>query len=405
MKQIVILCFGLILACGGEPPAPPVALDSAGVSIVQNFGPTWSREEAWRVAPIARIDIGGSTTDPNYQLTRIVGSTQLDDGSIVVAVGGTQELRWYDANGNWRHSAGGTVTFASIEWIGRLGAQAVMVFDFGNLRLSVYDSEGQIQQSRTLVVTFQASPSSAKGVFNDSSVLAVRDVKSWAPTMIRAGSTPEGLVRGPAAAFRYGADGAFLNSVGSFQGAQRIFSTGQGRFVRVTPPPFGRTTVFAASNDRFYVGTQDEYELSVYDVQGGLTGILRLDRPNAPTTEQDIGRYKRGRLAGVHELQKADREAELDALPYPETMPAHGPIRVDGDGNLWVADPRPFGDERQVWNVFDSEHRMLGTVELLRDLVVHEFGSDYVLGSMTGEDRIQHLQLYELEKPEERGDS
>jgi hypothetical protein len=373
--------------------------DSAGVTIIQNFGGMWTRGNAWQVAAEPSLAIGRATADSNYRLSRVIGATRLDDGTIVLADGGTQELRWFNRDGGFVRSVGGNTVFASLEWIGRLGSNSVIVFDFGNLQLSVYGAAGEPLQTGTLVVTFQASPSSVKGVFGDSSVLAVRDVRSWAPTMIRSGATPEGLVRGPTAAFRYHTSGTFLSSAGTFRGAQRIFSKGQSRFVRVTPPPFGRTTVFAVSEDHFFVGTQDEYELRAYDMDGQLATIVRLERENTPTTQADIDRYKRARLAGVHELQRPDREMELDALPYPETMPAFGPIEVDAAGNLWVASARPFGDERSVWTVFDTQHRMLGTVEIPRDLTVHEIGHDYVLGSVVGEDAVDRVQLHRLDKP------
>ena len=397
MKRLLVLGASLIIACGGEPPAPPIVRDSSSVTIVQNFGPSWTSNERWYVDDSPLVDIGAAT-GPEYQLSRVIRSTRLEDGTIVVADGGTQDLRWYDANGNHIRSIKGSTTFASVEWIGRLGSSSVIVFDFGNLRLSVFDGAGELQQMGTLVVTFQASPSSVKGVFADSSVLAVRDVKSWAPTMIRSGEAPEGLVRGPSAGFRYSADGTFMNSVGTFLGAQRIFSKGRSRFVRVTPPPFGRTAVFAVSNDRFYVGTQDKYEVSVFGLDGSLRTIVRLERENTPTTEADIDRYKRARLAGVHELQKEDRQRQLDALPFPETMPAYGRIEVDLEGNLWVADARPFGDGPNRWTVFGPDHRILGAVDTPRDFVVHAIGSDYVLGSVREDDK-DHVRVYRLVKP------
>ncbi len=157
--------------------------------------------------------------------------------------------------------------------------------------------------------------------------------------------------------------------------------------------------MFAVSGDRYYVGEQDEFEIRVHDPNGAVTGILRLVIDSVPVTPDDVDRYKQSRLAGVHELQRADRQSELDALPFPETMPAYGAILVDLDGNLWIADYRPFGDERAMWRVFDSELRLLGTVETPQDLTVQEIGSDYVLGTYADEENQLSVQLYELVKP------
>jgi hypothetical protein len=401
MRHLVAAAAVLLVGCGSDSHAPPVVRDSLGITIVENFGPSWSKSERWRLADTPSLDIGG-TIDPDYQFSRVVGSTTLDDGSIVVANGGTQELRWYDQTGRFQRAMGDGA-FARLDWIGRLGSNAVIVFDFGNLRLSTFSSEGELNQASNLVVTFQASPSSVKGIFADSSVLAVRDVRSWAPTMIRSGDVPDGLVRGPAAAFRYTLSGNFMNRVGTFEGAEQIFSRGRSRIVRVTGRPFGRTAVFAVSGDRYYVSRQDEFEVHVHDPNGTMTGVLRLAGEGVPVTSEDIDRYKRSRLAGVHELQKADRQAELDALPFPEAMPAHGTMLTDSDGNLWIANYRPFGDEQPSWSVFDSEHHMLGVVETPNGLSLHEIGSDYVLGSFTDEDDQVHIRVYGLVKPLESG--
>ena len=101
----------------------------------------------------------------------------------------------------------------------------------------------------------------------------------------------------------------------------------------------------------------------------------------------------------MHERNRADRERELNALPYPQTMPAYGRIMVDSDGNLWVPEYRPFGDEQPRWTVFDAEHRLLGSVETPLGFAVHEIGTDFVLGCLTDESDVQHIQLYALEKP------
>ena len=401
MKQLLVGATVLLIACGGESQVPPVVRDSLGITIVENFGPSWTNATRWRLEETPTLDIR-DRADPNYTFSHVIGSTKLQSGSIVVADGGTQELRWFDQSGRFQKAVG-SGSFASIEWIGRLTSNTVAVFDFGNLRLSTFGPDGDLRQAANLVVTFQASPSSVRGIFADSSVLAVRDVRSWAPTMIREGDVPDGLVRGPAAAFRYDITGDFMNVLGSYQGAERIFNHGRTRIVRVTSRPFGKTAVFAVSDDHYYVGEQNKFEVEVHDPNGVLTAILRLDRENVPVTAEDVDRYKRSRLAGVHELQKTDRQIELDALPFPEAMPAYGSIIADSEGNLWIADYRPFGDEQARWTVFDSEHRMLGTVETPTSLTVQDIGSDYVLGVFTDQDDQVSMRLYALVKPTERG--
>jgi hypothetical protein len=408
MKRCILL-LGLVLlaACGGGAPTPPVVRDSAGVTIIENFEPQWGRADSWRLADTSVVDIGGADADSLHRISRPVGSLRLEDGTIVVANAGTQELRWFDPTGRYLLSGGsrgeGSIHFAALEWLGTTSSGDVVAFDFGRLRLSLFDPAGNFEQSISLIVTFQAEPGSVRGVFADSSLAAIRDARHWARSMTQQASTPEGLVRGPARVSRYSATGEYLNEVGTFRGAERIFTKGSSRIVRVTSRPFGRATVFAVSDDRVYVGTQDKYQIESYDMHGRLTDIARVVREPRPVTAEIIERYVRGRLTGVHERERAQRERQLAALPYPDTMPAYGAMLIDSDDNLWVAEYLPFGDGTPTWTVFDSDHRMLGTVETPRGLAVHQIGRDFVIGSYRDEEGAYHIRVYRLEKPQERG--
>ncbi len=406
MKKRTLLLV-LLAGCGGGAPTPPLVRDSAGVAIIENFEPQWGRGNSWRLADTPVVDIGGPDADSVHKISRPVGALRLEDGTIVVANAGTQELRWFDRAGRYLLSAGsrgeGSIHFAALEWLGTTASGRVAAFDFGRLRLSLFDSAGNFEQSISLIVTFQAEPGSVRGVFADSSLAVIRDARHWARSMTQQASTPEGLVRGPARVSRYSASGEYLNEIGTFKGAERIFTKSSTRILRVTSRPFGRATVFAVTDERVYVGTQDTYQVENYDMQGRLTAVVRVAREPQPVTAEIIERYVRGRLAGVHERERAQRERQLAALPYPDTMPAYGAMLVDSDENLWVAEYFPFGDATPTWTVFDSDHRMLGTVETPPGLAVHQIGTDFLIGSYRDEEDAYHIRVYRLEKPHDGG--
>lgn len=401
--RILLPSVLLAAACGTSAPIPPTVRDSAGVTIVENHGPQWRRGDRWRVSAEPLVDIGGAGVDSSRNISRPVGAVRLSDGSIVVANAGTQDLRWYDTNGNHVRTVGGrgvgTGHFASLDWLGVAPDGSVVAFDFGRLRVSLFSSQGELLEAISLVITFQMEPGSVRGVLSDGSYILIRDARHWAQSLSRAGSTPEGLVRGQASVSRYAPDGTFMANLGTYVGAERIFSKGRSRIVRISARPFGRDAVFEVTADRFYYGSQDSYEIEVHDANGVLQAIVRLARENTPVTEKDIERYKRGRLANVHERERADKERELNQLPFPESMPAYGPILVDALGNLWVADYRPFGEGDPVWTVFDPEHRMLGTVTLPAGFAAYEIGPDYLLGTFTDGQGSQHMRVYGLDKP------
>ena len=213
-------------------------------------------------------------------------------------------------------------------------------------------------------------------------------------------NAPQGLRRGPTLAFRYSsADGSFLNNLGTYNGSEQIFRTGQTQIVHVNARPFGRNAVLATYGNDLYVGTQDDYEIEVVSNLDTLEAIIRLQRENALVTQEILDTYKNARLTNVHPRERAAREAQLDSLPFPETMPAYSNILVDTEGNLWVEDYRPFGGEQPVWNVFDPSHRLLGSVETPVRFTIFDIGPNYVLGRWQQPSGTETIRVYELVKP------
>ena len=84
----------------GEAETPAVQVrDSAGVEIVESTGPSWQGGEGWRVDPDPLLRLGVVDGDPAYQFSGIAGLARLEDGTVVVADEGSQEVRFFDAGG------------------------------------------------------------------------------------------------------------------------------------------------------------------------------------------------------------------------------------------------------------------------------------------------------------------
>ena len=335
---------------------------------------------------------------------RIIGGLRLSDGTILVANNGSQELRWYDGSGSFVRSVGrngeGGARFSSLAWLGRFGEESVIAYDAMNLRTTIFAPDGTVEHSSSLIMTFQAPPGAVEGAFADSSLLVVRGARHWIRAMQGQPNAPQGLRRGPTLAFRYSSDdGSFLNGLGSYNGSEQIFRTGRTQIVHVNARPFGRNAVITTYGNDLYVGTQDEYEIKIFSNLDTLKAVVRLDRENAPVTEEILDAYKNARLTNVHSRERASRQAQLDSLPFPETMPAYSDILVDTEGNLWVADHKPFGGEQPVWNVFDPSHRLLGAVETPVRLTIFDIGPDYVMGRWQEADGTESVRVYGLEKP------
>lgn len=81
----------------------------------------------------------------------------------------------------------------------------------------------------------------------------------------------------------------------------------------------------------------------------------------------------------------------------PATFPMFDALVVDDVGVLWIREHEPPGAEGPGhWMVFDTDGRLLGTVQMPRGFAVFQIGRDFVLGRARDEFDIEHIRLYEL---------
>ncbi len=85
----------LLAACGDARGGASLATvrDSAGIRIVESSGGTWEEGEAWRVAAQPALEIGMAEGPPAYLLDQVHGARRLSNGEMVIANGGSGELR------------------------------------------------------------------------------------------------------------------------------------------------------------------------------------------------------------------------------------------------------------------------------------------------------------------------
>jgi hypothetical protein len=394
-SQFAIL-LPVVIACTETAPraTAPVVRDSAGVIIVENSGPTWQEGEAWHVSSEPRVDIGVSDGDPNYQLFLARASLRLHDGRIVVANRGSHDLKWYDEYGTFIRAAGGKGggpgEFEDLRWMGVLPGDSVITYDTRQKRFSVFDPQGSFARSGAI----RGPLYFAHSVLDDGSVLMYR----WS-------NMENGVARRFTTIIRFADDGTLLDTIVTVPGAEMEAD------VRPGPEPgtalgmirnllFAHEAVIAPSGPLVYVGTQDRYEIDAWDWTGALVASVRVPGDPRPVTDDWVDAHIEEAIADVEEDQRSQRRASLEETPHVETFPAHGRILVDVEGNLWVQDYLLPGETRPRWTVFDTKHRMLGTVDMPMGLVVRQIGSDFVLGWWEDELGVEHVRLHDLIRPQ-----
>jgi hypothetical protein len=103
--------------------------------------------EVWRLGS-PTMDIGIAEGDERLELSGASSSIRLEDGRVVIANSGTNELRVFDNHGRFQNSIGrkgeGPGEFAGALHVVRLSEASFAVFDQGNQRLSIFDTTGRV---------------------------------------------------------------------------------------------------------------------------------------------------------------------------------------------------------------------------------------------------------------------
>ncbi len=91
--------------------------------------------------------------------------------------------------------------------------------------------------------------------------------------------------------------------------------------------------------------------------------------------------------------------AALDGLPTFDGA-QHRYARITREGHVWVA-PRkvPLPAEAVTWRVHDLGGRAVATVTTPADFVLHDVGTDWVLGEWRDSFDVEYVRLYELARP------
>jgi hypothetical protein len=395
----VALLLILFPACGGDRTAADLpsatVRDSSGIRIVENH---WSETPVpgWALAPEPDLVIGRLSGEPAYEFTRVSGASRLSDGRVAVMDGAVSELRIYGPDGVHVRTLGrkgnGPEEFASPSLAGRLPGDTLLVFDTDRRWLAFVHPEGGFGRSFTL--------GEEAGDFVSQLGLLGEDAMAFGGGMFFSseGGFPEGRTRPNSTYGTVRLDGSPGMSLGRIPAAEMWGQAVEGGFTALRLP-FGKLTVAAAGPDRFFLGTNESWDILVFDAEGRLVSRIRTDRAPEEVTEALRQAYIEVRLADADD--EADRtaiRARYRDIPFGETLPHYELLRADATGHLWVRDPTLPGEDAGRYAVFDPAGRLLGTMTLPPRVFPLEIGEDYLLGRTEDELGVQTIVLYALSR-------
>lgn len=390
----------LLTACGpGSTSGPTFAVrDSAGIAIALNRGEVVEDGGGWSVSPEPILQIGSMDGDEAYLFYRIWGAARLSDGRIAVVNNRAPDLRIFDAEGRHLRTFGrrgeGPEEFDSPVLAGTLPGDTLVIVDRLLRRLNLYHPDKGFIRGATVSPDFEGYLLT-EGMFASGSIMIQRSV--WTEIL------PNGFFRFPTQYFSVALDGNIEHDFGEFPGDETVFSAREvegGTMTLSSSSPFAKSPSVAVAGDRFFYGSQDSYEIQVWNQSGALTRLIRRDQAPHAVTDAHVAALMEGMAeeAGDDDQAREFRRMFQEA-PIPDFHPAYGDIYADALGFLWVEEYRLPGDEVRHTTIFDPEGRMVGSVVLPDAFRVAEIGKDYILGRYADDMGVEYLRLYRFTRP------
>jgi hypothetical protein len=161
----------------------------------------------------------------------------------------------------------------------------------------------------------------------------------------------------------------------------------------------------AVTEDGFYWGTSDRYEIRFFDTEGNLRRILRRPVEPSPVVPAMVEAWI---AANLEEVRRNEGEAAVPRYrqryeegSFGDRVPLFERAFVDGDGRLWVGSSE--WPERQAapgrWSIFAQNGTWLGDVNAPPQLRIVDCRDDLVLGIWQEEGHAPYVHVHRLLRP------
>ncbi len=384
-------------SCGPENARPTLPAtevrDSAGIVIVENARPP-EGSRLWRVGSEPAVSIGVREGEDPYLLYGVRDASRLPDGRIVVANGGSSELRVFGPLGThlatWGGRGEGPGELGSLVAVEPWPGDSIAAWYGPRRGISLFDSHGNFGRNFTL----ERDDSDPRAVF-------VRPASVTRDGIVLAGHDPHMFVDDVGVEIR-DAEGRLVSSLGTHPGDDNVLVDGW-----LDRRLLGGTAQQAVWGDLVILSPAGRYEIKAFSRDGTLAKVVRRDHESRAPTQADVDAfieeqvyYPPGMVTPeIEEEQEAERR-RYRAVPVAERIPGFNSIVVDRLDYLWVQDFEVPGERRPgvLWTVFDPEGRVLGYVETPEGLEIHEIGEDYILGQTYDALNVEYVQVWSLER-------
>lgn len=380
-------------ATGNNDTRGVTTRDSANVLIVENRTPKWETNR-WTVLGTPDVQLGAAGRGGPYEFDQIRGVVRLSDGHLVVADGGSRQLRIFDAAGEHTASVGGRGGGpGEFEWVTAIGLipdDTILVYDSQLRRFSYFDRQGSL--IRTIPVSDDFTAPLVGLILQEDGRLVGMSIRGFGI------DTPTGLTQRNYTLVVYQPVDSTLDTLGTWPGSPWFVRT-SGRSVRVTQPLLAPDTYVAGSRDQIHVGVSATGEIQTLDVDGSVVRIVRVLRDARAVTDAIYSRLKQERLENSNNANiRRETRRVLDELERPDHVPYFQRIVEDRAGNLWARRYQLPDDTIATWDIIAESGRWLGAIELPETFWPLDIGNDLLTGVWIDELDVQQVWVLRIQR-------
>lgn len=402
-----LVVFLALVGCGGGEGGNDdeglVVRDSAGVEIVEHSAAYIAALPVWGVDGEPVLELG-SGDHPAEEFTSIRGALRFADGRVLVAEGGSNELRLFDPDGaylaTWARQGQGPGEFGSVNAPVPLGGDTIAVADGSGRRWAIFGHDGRF------VRQFMEPQPATNGEY-----FVVR--RPWLDGWLLA-SAHRRFVPPPSATGPVSPDSFAIGWIG--EGAQSLdtlvvvpgyelypveFSEGGQVIQGYGSLTFGRDTRLGHDGRRLFIGTNEAKEIRQYEDRS-LRRVIRDGTSTEPVTEAHRAQYFRDREASfqrsnVSEQTRAEWRANLERnTRFARVFPYHDRLMIATDGALWVEMWRHFEDQGRRFVIYDTTGRAIARAELPERMRPLQVGPDFLAGMWRDPDDVPYLRVWKV---------
>jgi hypothetical protein len=340
-------------------------------------------------------------------LSSIRGLRELSAGRVVVTDMIETAIRILDFRSGTSHEVGrqgsGPGEYGMPGELFAAAGDTTLMMDMGNRRLKVITPQGRmlddgisVREAGGPIPVFPRGSDARGNMYYDLSGIVAPGMQDIATK----GQAP--LIRWNLATKR--ADTVTMVNFPAMSPQQAAAGPGRVRVTMGGTTPYQPRDAWAVSADgRVAVVRYNPYRVEWY-TPGGSQAVsgppveYRPVRIGKAEKEAWADRMTQGIMVMMQEGRRRTMQPprpNIDEQEWPEFMPPFtGSARITGEGEVWIERSRPASAKRELYDVFDSQGRLVRQIEMAEGRRLIGFGKGVLYAVRTDEDDLQWLERY-----------